>query len=400
MRNTYHAYALGFFLFICFTHTHAQPLVKLWDKRFGGSNDEYLNLMTPTADGGYLLGGTSYSEADGDKTEASRGIRDYWVVKIDANGSKQWDKRFGGDNYDALNAMTPTADGGYLLGGYSYSGADGDKTEASRGDGDYWVVKIVCPSVSLNFAPICLVGNPLNLSASGGDEYRWRGPNSFASNSATPTKAKTVAKDEGIYSVTATGNTGCTVTSTIRVYYGVGNVTATSNSPVCKGGTIQLSATSEFGASYKWAKGSTVYTGQNPSILNAKTSDGGLYTVFITGNNGCIVKKEVLVTVSPVPCVAPRLATDETEEIDMQLNAYPNPVSKTLSVEVTLKEPSKLSLQLYNATGQAMSTWDLTEETTSHRQEIDMSVYKDGLYLLQAQAGKQKVVKRGVKIQY
>ena len=372
---------------------------KQWDKRFGGSSDDVLRSMTPTADGGYLLGGVSFSGADGDKTEASRGGYDYWVVKIDGNGSKQWDKRFGGTTDDYLYALTPTADGGYLLGGYSYSGADGDKTEASRGNADYWVVKIGCPSVSLNFAPICLQGNPLNLSVSGGDLYAWKGPNGFKSNSATPTKAKTVAKDEGIYSVTATGNTGCTVTSTIRVYYGVGNVTATSNSPVCKGGTIQLSATSEFGASYKWAKGSTVYTGQNPSILNAKTSDGGLYTVFITGNNGCIVKKEVLVTVSPVPCVAPRLATDETEEIDMQVNAYPNPVTNTLTVEVTLKETSKLSLQLFNSMGKESGTWQLNDESTVHKTELNMSELQGGVYVLQAQAGKQKVVKRVVKIQ-
>ena len=266
-------------------------------------------------------------------------------------------------------------------------------------------------TVSINLiiasaAPTCIAGNPLNLStnisASNGYRYAWKGPNGFKSNSATPTKAKTVAKDEGIYSVTVTNSLGYTLTSTVRVYFGVGNITATSNSTVCKGGTIQLSATSEFGVSYKWTKqlGSTVYTGQNPTIPNAQTSDGGLYIVFITRNDGCIAKKEVLVTVSSVPCVGTRLASEEIEDIDMQINAYPNPVTNTLTVEVTLKEPSKLRLSLFNSIGKESGTWQLNEEATVHKTQLNMSELMGGVYLLQAQAGKQKVVKRVVKIQY
>src|SRR5262249_54480464 len=117
--------------------------VKQWDKRFGGTDADELVSLQQTVDGGYILGGGSNSGIGGDKKEESRGSDDYWVVKIDANGVKQWDKRFGGTDYDYLLwALRQTADGGYILGGYSYSGIGGDKTEESRGDVDYWVVKI------------------------------------------------------------------------------------------------------------------------------------------------------------------------------------------------------------------------------------------------------------------
>lgn len=115
---------------------------KIWDRRFGGTDYDHLAATIPTSDGGYLLGGYSYSGAGGDKSEASRGSYDYWVVKINADGSKAWDKRFGGSDSDQLSALIPTTDGGYLLGGSSASDADGDKSEASRGSYDYWVVKI------------------------------------------------------------------------------------------------------------------------------------------------------------------------------------------------------------------------------------------------------------------
>ncbi|WP_439481607.1 hypothetical protein, partial [Cyclobacterium plantarum] len=58
-----------------------------------------------------------------------------------AQPTNQWDKTIGGNNTDFLQSTTPTPDGGYLLAGYSYSPASGDKSENSKGGNDYWVVK-------------------------------------------------------------------------------------------------------------------------------------------------------------------------------------------------------------------------------------------------------------------
>ena len=123
--------------------------------------------------------------------------------------------------------------------------------------------------------------------------------------------------------------------------------------------------------------------------------------VFVTGVNGCIGKEEVLVTVSPVACTSGRLASGEEDatEIGMEVSTYPNPTSKLLTVEVKLAKPSSLKLQLYNATGNTLTEWNLPEETTIHRKEIDLSAYKDGLYLLQAQSKDGKQTKRVVKVE-
>jgi hypothetical protein len=116
--------------------------IKQWDKSFGGTGDDELFAIQQTTDGGYILGGSSTSGNDGDKTDSSRGDADYWVVKVNAKGAKQWDKTFGGNNFDALHSLQQTSDGGYILGGLSYSGISGDKTGAIRGDADYWIVKV------------------------------------------------------------------------------------------------------------------------------------------------------------------------------------------------------------------------------------------------------------------
>ncbi len=115
--------------------------VKQWDAVFGGSDSEYLYAIQQTADEGYILGGYSESGITGDVTEDCKGGFDFWMVKTDASGGKQWDKRFGGSGYDKQKFIQQTTDGGYLLAGWSDSGISGDKTQANMGNGDYWIVK-------------------------------------------------------------------------------------------------------------------------------------------------------------------------------------------------------------------------------------------------------------------
>jgi hypothetical protein len=119
-----------------------KALGKIWDKSYGGNLDDYITCILATSDGGHLLGGWSRSELSGDRTQANKGDGDYWLVKINANGDKVWDKAYGGNQDERMQTIINTADGGYLLGGYSTSGISGDKTQASKGDWDYWIVKI------------------------------------------------------------------------------------------------------------------------------------------------------------------------------------------------------------------------------------------------------------------
>ena len=114
-----------------------------WQNTIGGNYADELNSIIQTSDGGYLLGGTSQSNISGDKTEASLGgSDDYWIVKLDINGNIQWQNTIGGSGIDELNSIAQTTDGGYILGGTSYSGISGDKTEALMGGSDYWIVKL------------------------------------------------------------------------------------------------------------------------------------------------------------------------------------------------------------------------------------------------------------------
>ncbi|OFY61128.1 MAG: hypothetical protein A2Y71_10025 [Bacteroidetes bacterium RBG_13_42_15] len=117
---------------------------KQWDKVIGGYEDDIVNSVIRTADDGFLIGFSSASSKSGDKSENSRGkpYNDYWIVKINAAGNKVWDKTYGGNNDDNLSFIKLLPQGGYLLGGTSLSGATGDKTKDSYGWQDYWIIKI------------------------------------------------------------------------------------------------------------------------------------------------------------------------------------------------------------------------------------------------------------------
>lgn len=123
---------------------------KLWDKSFGGSGDEGdlggdllpAVSIVPSGDGGCLMGGPSNSGVSGNKTSPNQGDFDYWLLRIDADGNKLWDRSYGGNRSDFLTSMIRTPDGGLLLGGKSESDVSGNKTSTSGGLGDFWVVKV------------------------------------------------------------------------------------------------------------------------------------------------------------------------------------------------------------------------------------------------------------------
>ncbi len=113
-----------------------------WENNFGGSESEHPWKILPTADNGYLVAGYSFSDISGDRTVTTRGLSDYWVVKLDNAGNKVWDNAYGGDNNDYLYDMIELPDGGFLLGGESLSGISGEKSEPNLGNWDIWLVKI------------------------------------------------------------------------------------------------------------------------------------------------------------------------------------------------------------------------------------------------------------------
>ena len=97
-----------------------------WDRVFGGKNDDYVTSLIQTTDGGYAVAGETYSYGAGG--------RDFWIIKLDSEGDKIWDKTFGGSKCDCAESLIQTTDGGYVVAGITYS--------YGAGGADFWIIKL------------------------------------------------------------------------------------------------------------------------------------------------------------------------------------------------------------------------------------------------------------------
>lgn len=113
-----------------------------WQKTYGGQYADELRSIVPTRDGGYLLGGSSNSPESGNKSEKNYGQSDYWVLKLDTKGEVEWQKAYGGEGNDQLQAVLQSKDGNYLLAGSSSSGTTGNKNASNGKGSDFWLLKI------------------------------------------------------------------------------------------------------------------------------------------------------------------------------------------------------------------------------------------------------------------
>jgi hypothetical protein len=128
------------FLFvISFLAVNAQPTLS-WQKTYGGSNHEYTWKTIPVSGGGYAFVGFSES-SDGD-VSANHGGVDLWVAKIDAAGTIVWSYLYGGTEDEEGTDIIQTADGGFMVVGWTDS-QDGDVTGHHGTYGsDFWVLKL------------------------------------------------------------------------------------------------------------------------------------------------------------------------------------------------------------------------------------------------------------------
>ena len=92
-----------------------------WAEGIGGTNGDYINAITETSDGGYIVGGYFYSssiELGNGISLTNKGSSDGMIIKYNAIGEVEWTEGIGGTKEDKINSVSETIDGGYIVGGY------------------------------------------------------------------------------------------------------------------------------------------------------------------------------------------------------------------------------------------------------------------------------------------
>ncbi|MES2332153.1 MAG: LamG-like jellyroll fold domain-containing protein [Bacteroidota bacterium] len=223
---------------------------------------------------------------------------------ITVNGTGTLSKSSGTVCNDYLRLSNMTATGGAAWN----VGANGQNVTGNTG----WnfAPNIITISVSITSSSPC-VSNPMTFTAvpvnGGGATYEWFLNNVSVQNSSslTYTNSSVNVGDQVKCIMTSTFNCGTPITSNSNIITIAAQpvATASSNSPVTVGSTINL--TSSGGATYAWTgPNSFVSNQQNPSISGATTAAAGTYTVTITTAGGCNATASTNVAVNTVPAGA------------------------------------------------------------------------------------------------
>lgn len=101
---------------MCILKTDANG-IKQWKRKFGGAYDDEARAIRQTPDGGYIVVGTTWSYGAGNG--------DVYVVKTKADGTQQWAKTYGGTGAEMGMSVELTSDGGYVIAGYTTSYGNG-----------------------------------------------------------------------------------------------------------------------------------------------------------------------------------------------------------------------------------------------------------------------------------
>ncbi|WP_104371243.1 hypothetical protein [Desulfocucumis palustris] len=90
---------------------------KLWERNYGGDNDDTAACISKTREGDYVITGETGSPENGNV--------DVYLIKINKDGNKIWERAFGGPDTDSGAWVSQTGDGGYIVAGKTFSAAGG-----------------------------------------------------------------------------------------------------------------------------------------------------------------------------------------------------------------------------------------------------------------------------------
>lgn len=310
----------------------------LWTQTIGGSLIDKGNAVIETSDSNIVVAGVTNTITDS---------TDMYVIKLTPNGTLLWDSIYGDTLYESVNDIIETSDGGYAMAGTTNSNSVG-------GDKNYLITKV---DANGNFLwDFTIINGPVPTPDDDEAYAIYELPNGnllISGYSKTGGSSKNVI----FFDLTPAGGWG-----------GNSSVIGNNNDDFLKkitlgknGSIVGAGSTNSFGSGMQdilLVKLDTIYGGQDTSTY--------VYADVIP----LTIKQESIIKAG--------------------VKIYPNPVHSSFTV---LSESSiNMNIDIYDITGKNVFS------DNTKKPEIDISNFKNGLYILQIKYGsgneyKTKIIK-------
>ena len=286
--------------------------IRQWGTFYGGSNIDEGRACATDASGNVYIGGTSYSTngiaSTGAHQTAYYATRDGYVAKFNPAGTRLWSTYIGGGQGDWIGAISTDAANNLFVTGNTTS------TDSISTPGAFQTTK-----VSIQDDAFLMMFDSTGLRLWGtyyGDvdqDASYACPTTPSGHLyiAGTSQAVTNISTPGTHQTTFGGGfgDGFIVRFQVSSVSAPLTVTISSNSPICAGDTLTLTASAPIGTTYQWAGPGGFTANGNPAVLYSATpSYAGIYTVTATlGSNTSTATH--LVTIHQLPPVAITPAT-------------------------------------------------------------------------------------------
>ena len=275
-------------------------VVKMINNAVGGNgNDLALDDITFSPCGPLIQTGFGTITDNADRSNCANDNFNYTLVAAQtgyATPSYQWQQNKNDGNgwtniAGATSTNLPVSMSNAIIGKYQYrigvlSGAN-TGSEICRIYSDPLTINVYpYPVINLAAHTTTCVGQPLQLSSTGGDTYQWVGPNHFTSTQQDPVVTNSADSTyNGDYTVTVIKNSCSATAKTTVTIYPKATVAALNNVTICEGQSTQLSVLSANATHFKWIPSAGL---NHDDIANpiASPSATTTYTVEVS-NDGC-----------------------------------------------------------------------------------------------------------------